>query len=94
MSAVGRLHEVADGLATDDGDETVVMLTATEVRALDEYIAELCDDHEECDSCGGPFCATCDVGDDGGCEHGHSLCLGCVLRQCRDCALDARGDVG
>jgi len=84
-TAVSRLHAIVT--APDDGDG-MVLVTRADATAIDEIIAELCEDHAACVSCATPLCSECGIGEASGCDH-EPICQDCYDDGfCRDCSLD------
>lgn len=69
-----------------------VILTLEDAVALDALLADRCEDHLTCESCGEVACDACGVGEAGYCTHGREFCRGCWPSWCSECRADAAED--
>lgn len=69
-----------------------VILETEDAETIAKLIADLCPNHQACETCGTALCDTCKVGDRSYCTHGRILCEEDQFPGCRDCVLDARDD--
>lgn len=87
-TAAAQRHGVTTIDADMDGGGARVDLTVADLAAVLAALADACDDHETCETCGAPLCVTCGVGEAADCPADR---IHCTSGWCFDQACIAAG---